>query len=334
MEPIIYMLPFVNKPLEISKDKIHFDIYPSPKLIKYGLNNLIERLDLVSLTSVSYYKAGLHVDFSRTDAESFTTLVGKKLGTKKIDQTFAEFWEIITLFNLLEKDKDILTNSSEIVSNLLKTYTVISKTKKSFSMVHKTKKKASLVLHKFSEVDLEENASIQLIINDLDALFSSQKEGATLVLQIFGVQTQTMVELIYYLLSNYEEAYIFKPTVISEIFDQKYLILKKLRNKPRFSLPKHSKNTYLVSLGLSPPQELVTKIQCLNAETIPARYNKYHEIKTYLDSKVYEGATYQEMLQSQNDFTKSWTQIFTHLTNLQQVLDKALEVSNQKCVSL
>lgn len=330
MEPIIYKLPKPDKPIAPDAKNIYFDAYPSPKLIKYGFNSMSEQLDLVELTKVPYYKAGLHFDFSRKGKDTIADSGNKSFAIKDFDQTFAEFWEIITMFDLFKKDTSVLTSHEDTVRDIIKAYTTLNKSKNKLDLV-KGKAKADLVFHKLSDTDIDENAAIQLITMDLPKLLSSQSPGSNMVLQIFSTQTQIMAEIIYYLASNYEEAYLVKPSIISEIFDEKYLVLINLIADPKFNLPKHRSNDFLSSLGLEPPTDFETSIQCMNAELLPAKFKKYYEIKAYLDTKVYEGATYQEMLADQDDDTDKWIATFTDLSKPPAILDARLKKSDTKC---
>lgn len=341
MEPIIYkLLPCItnenaacmtNIKINLNDDDIYFDTNPSPKLIKYGFNNMIDQLDLMAITSISYYRAGLNFDFARTGKDSIATKFSKIFGTKNVDQSFAEFWEIISLFNLFNTNVDIQTSHPDTITDIINAYTLISKSKNKINLINK-KGKASLIIHKFSDVDIDENAAIQFIINDLPNLLSNQTVSANMVLQIFGTLTQTMAELIYYLSSLYEESYLIKPSVISEIFDSKYLVLLRLKNQTKFQLPKHSSDVYLASIGINIPDDVVTTIQCMNAETMPSKYKKYYEIKSYLDSKVYEGATYQEMLERHDEYGEKWIETYTDLTKPIEILANILKKTDAKCM--
>ena len=344
MEPIIYKLlpcittdmqacevPTSDNPISLNDSDIYFDTNPSPKLIKYGFNNMVDQLDLMAITSISYYRAGLNFDFTRTGKNSIAAKFSKIFGTKNVDETFAEFWEIITLFNLFNTNTDVLTSHPDTMADIIKAYTSFSKTKNKFGFVSK-KGKANLVIHKYSDIDIDENAAIQFIITDLPNLLSDQTKTASMILQIFGTLTQTMAELIYYLATLYEESYLVKPSVISEIFDAKYLVLLRLKDKTEFQLPKHSKDVYLASIGVNIPDDVVTSIQCMNAETMPAKYRKYYEIKSYLDTRVYEGATYQEMLQQQDDYGEEWIETYTDLSKPPAILANVLKKSDAKCM--
>ena len=181
MEPIIYILPKIdqkNKPVE---SDFHFDKYPSPKLMKYGFNNIDDQIDLIHLTSVPQYKAGLEIDFDRIDG------VDKKYLTKfpkNIDTTFAEFWEILNLFSLLTTEKTIYTSHADTTKEILNTFQNITGKSIKHSIISGKKTKATLIINKISDIEIDENAATELIINILSELLEIQNTGSNMILQI------------------------------------------------------------------------------------------------------------------------------------------------------
>lgn len=344
MEPIIYIFPRQDKIIKINESDLHFDIYPSPKLIKYGFNDVNEKLNMVELTSVPYYRAGLDFDFERTDENSFNKNAQEIFKIKNINYNldFAEYWEIFVIFGFLKNNQTILTNDKKSIQDLVTCYINKFDSKSNYTIEDlekqsKSKRMATLLVKKYSNADIDENASIQLVVNDLSNLVKSQAIGANMVLQLFNLQTQTSVEIIYYISSLYNEAYLMKPIVTSDLSDSKYLVLLGLKNIDPDSLNIFSKkklNTklYLTSIGLKHlPDDMSTTIQCVNSQIIPKKYKKYNLIKTYLDTKVYEGATYQDMISSQNKLIKMWFDIFTNPDNLKNIMDESLKRGTAKC---
>lgn len=332
MEPIIYTLPKSDKILKIQQSDVYFDNQPNPKLIKYGFNNINERIDLMEITSVPNYRVLLGFDFDRDDEKSMLSKASKLFGTD-IDLTFAEFWEILVLFDLLSSDQQIITSHPDTVQHLVNAYQKISDTNNKYQIVKNPKKNVSLIVYKYSDIDIDENASIQLLINSLTNLISNQSKGAAMILQLFGLQTQISAELIYYLSTLYTEAYLYRPTISNDLSESKYIVLLGLKeevNSPPIS--SNGEDTYLFSIGLNQiPMNIDTIIQCINAEMIPKKYKKYLQIKEYLDTKVYEGATYQEMLQAQNDNVNKWLSTFTDISKMKNLLDKSITKTSEKC---
>lgn len=334
MEPIIYALPKINDKIELNKSNFYFDENPSPKLIKYGFNNITDSLDLASIIAVPQHRAGLKFDFERRDANSITTRASTELGLKKFNQNFAEIWEILSLFGLLDKSQTIATNHPDILQNITKLYEQITSTKTNSTVADLKSKTASLVVYKYSDIDIDENAAIDIIISHLPNLLPMQNPGASMVIQLFSLQTQTSAEIIYYLSSLYDAAYLVKPTISSDLSDSKYLVLIGLKEKSSIDIPSHAENIYLASMGIDSLQnDFVTKIQCMNAKVIPAKYSKYIQIKNFLDTKVYEGSAYQEMMEIQNNNTNKWIRMFTDKNSARAITDAAIQLTDKHCAN-
>lgn len=338
MEPIIYMLPISDKIIDLKKSDVHYEDKPSPKLIKYGFNTIIEQLDITSITNISQYRAALSFDFENNNEDNISAKLSVLFESKNIDITFAEFWEMIMLFGLLKGNQNIYTSHPKTMENIVDIYQKMSQVKNNYT--NNGKSPISLVIFKYadSNIDIDENVGIQLLSNNLTKLLEMQTKEASMILQLFGLQTQTTIEFIYYLNSLYTESYLIKPIVISELSNSSYLVLKGLKNTPssiHLPLPpKTNKNdeTYLISIGLSHiPNEIVNIVQCMNSIVIPLKYNKYNQIKEYLNTKVYEGSTYQEMLRAQYKNTDSWIEIFTNLKNMEKILDNSIKKSVITC---
>ena len=324
MDPIVYLLPHTDKEVLITTKKFQFDYNPSPRLIKYGYSSFDDQLNIHNLTENSYYRVGLNIDFTRDDDNSFAVQGKKFFKINTINQTFAEIWEILNLFNLLDDESIISSNISEI-KQLVKLHD------KKHHIVEGTKAN-NLIIHKYSDVELEENALVQLLIDDLPNFLSSQNTKGNMVIQIFGIQTQTMVEIIYYLSTLYTEAYIVKPSVSSNISNNKYLVLIGYHKKVKFEVPKHPKSSYLISIGVDDiPNLITTSIQCFNSQTQSLKYHSYYRIKSYLDTKVYEGASYQELIELQNDNIQKWLTIYSNPTDMKKLLDKNILDSQNRC---
>jgi hypothetical protein len=331
MEPIIYTLPKTDKNIQLVESNIYFDDEPSPKLIKYGFNNVIEQLDLITLTSNAHYKAGLSFDFSRTDKDSIMVR-GEKFFPKIFDQTFAEFWEILNLFGLLNRNQDTLTNRPDTLKNISAIYQKLRKEKSSLNILTtKSKEKSTLVIYKYSDTDIDENALVQLLINDIEKMTLSQSTGANMIIQIFSLQTQIMTELVYFLSAQYTEAYLMRPTVTSDLSDSRYVVLLNLKAPIKISVPKHPANVYLAKIHILVPDDFVLVVQCMNSDVIPNKFGTYYKIKSYLDTKIYEGATYTEMMEKQYTNMEKWLETFVGSDNIRAVLDTALERTKKRC---
>ena len=344
MEPIIYALPKSEYNIDPSVSEtvnedlaalnIFFDTHANPKLIKYGFNNIANQLNMLALTSTPYYKAGLEFDFDRKDSNSITTKANLYFKNKNFDQTFGEFWEILTLFNLLENTQTIYSmRNSATVKEVTDTYQKILGNKINYNILTGVAKTpVNLVIHKYSDIDIDENAAVEFIINDLPNLLKLQKIGSNMILQFFSLQTQITAEIIYMLSMLYTEAYLIKPIIVSDLSDIKYLVLVGLRQTFNLVIPKHSNDLFISSLGLKQmSSKYDTIIQCMNSDILPKKYKRYNIIKSYLDTKVYEGATYNDFIKAQDDNAQKWLETFGNLDNSKQITDDSIKKTDARC---
>src|ERR1700733_14876259 len=306
MEPLIYSFSNSSKPVNLDEKKIRFDNFPSPELIKYGFNDTIYNLDMNAIYENEYYKVGLEFDFDRKDSESIAKQGEKKFGKSIINKNFCAIWEIFNLFGLLKEIK------IEDIS---------------------TSKQADIMFKNISSINLDENAYIQLILDELPKIVSSQKIGSNMILQIFNCMTNPFIELIYYLTSFYTESYIIKPITSSMLSDEKYLVLLGSISDIKLDKIKKNKNKYLATLGLSIPNNISSIIQCMNADLMYKKSILYWKIKKYLDNHIYEGPTYQDFINDQNKNSTIWLDIFdsTVSDKFTVLLDNILQESTKKC---
>ncbi|AGD92433.1 putative FtsJ-like methyltransferase [Megavirus lba] len=332
MNPIIFMVPAIDL-IQIDDSNLIYDFQPSPKLIKYGFNNINEQLDIMSLTSNPYYRVGLNFDFERNDDQSITKIGSKFFNYDKFDKTYAELWEIISNFKLLDNNKSISTSHTETITNIATNYQKLRANNKKYDIVDiESDKKVDLIIDKISDVDIDENAVVQYILLKLHKYLEKQSIGSSMVLEMFGTQTQVTIELIYYLSSLYTQAYIIRPIISSDFSDEKYLVLINLREKNIFPKIISSDDTYIVSLNVPKiPTSLTSIVQCINSYIMPKKYNRYKIIKNYLDTKVYEGATYQDMINAQNKNTQNWMDIYTNIDRTNKILDENIEYTSKNC---
>uniref|UniRef100_A0A6C0CC26 Uncharacterized protein n=1 Tax=viral metagenome TaxID=1070528 RepID=A0A6C0CC26_9ZZZZ len=323
-------IPEVNvKNISLSND-------PSPKLIKYGFNKTTDNFNVIDLMKDDHYKIGLNFDFDRTDAESINVVGKKTFNITGIDHNFCMFWEILNLFGMLAIDQTILTNIKNTMTNITSVYNKMTKAKVN-TKIYETmppKEKASLIVNKYSDVDLEEDAVVHLIINDLQRSIPLAAPGSSMIFQIFSCQTAIMTELIFFMMSLFNEAYIIKPLTSSDLSNEKFLVLGDMKKKvSMFDIPKkYSSSTYMSSLNIDLPVEYVTIIQCINSELIPQKFLMYNNIQAYIRSKMYEGAQYQELYRCQNKNIASWIEMFTDFSKFEDLLKSTLDKSDKKCI--
>jgi len=333
--PIIYRLPTSDIHLKLDPDHAQFDNQPNPKLIKYGFNNITDSLDLVRLMNNAHYKTGLYIDFDRTDAGSMSVLGKKAFGVPNSDADFCTLWEILQLFGMLNQKQTILTTQSSQIKNIVSSHQKLSKNKSKIEIYDTlpTNEKFTIAIRKYSDIDLSEDAIIQLLIDDLSGLIPNKAEtGSSLIVQVMSCQTCIMSEIIYYLSTLYQEAYIIKPLASSLLSDEKYLVLCGLKKGiKKFGIEKFSSKTYLTGLGITLPDDYVRMIQCLNSELIPKKFNNYCIITEYLANKNYEGASYQELYEKQNTNIKNFITTMTDFGNIENILKQSLAITDTAC---
>lgn len=331
MDINIYLLHQPNQPIILEKSNITYDKYPVPKLIKYGFTDITDKIDIVSLTIVPQYVAGLELNFSNIEKKS----LGIFSDINIFDNTFTELWEILLLFNLLNSDQDIYISDTyhQSMNNIIDFYQKISKQKNKYNINNKLNKQATLVINKISDIEIDENAYLHIILNDLHNLLKIQNKGSNMILQLFCFESSIMIELIYFLSSLYNETYIIKPMSTSYFTDIKYLVLIGYKeNNNNLSILKHDDKTYISSLGLKNIPDILKKtIQCINSTTKPKKNLIYSKIKQFIDSKIYVGSNYDEMLYHQNSNLITWVKTFSDLKNISELLDKLIKKSVDEC---
>lgn len=321
METIVYKLPQIKDKIKDTSINIIYDDVKPSKLIKYGFNQTADDLNVIELMSDSHYRAGLNFDLERNDSKNVPSTL-----------THAEFWEILVSFELLSSNQSILSSHPEIIDDVIKLYgdTIKSLTKVT---VNKSKKNINLVIYKYSDVELDESISTQLILKDLPELFASQTTGSNMVLQLFSLQTKPTIDLVYYIASNYEFVYLFRPNITSNLSNGCYLVCTNLLKTVKF--PDINDKGYVTNLldnSIKILPSFTTCIQCINSELIPEKIITYNKIKSYLDSKVYEGLTYQEMISSQDENLAKWTEKYIkHYKDVPKYLSEGLDKTSKKC---
>ena len=306
-------------------------------LMKYGFNSDSYKLDLMTLEADAHFKIGLKVDPSRKDKESIKSNVEDKLKIKGVDHTFLNYWEIINLFNLFNSTSNVYSSDTDTLKEIVSSHSNLTKSKKKIDVETKlsSKGKIDLIIQTYSTTDLDENALIHSLLAYLPELIEAQHKGSSMVVQLFNVQTSITAQIIFYLSSLYTESYLIKPSVSSDLSNEKYLVLINLKKDTKLNFGKKiSDKEYVQNLLSEPiPADFNLMIQCFNSMLIPHRLNTYSKIKTYLDGKVYEGATYQEMKTLQDANTMSWVKQFisSDQKSLDAYLDSLLKVTDVKC---
>lgn len=329
---IIYKFPAIKE--SIKTDLLNIEYYKNKpsKLIKYGFNHIEDDLDLISLTTNDHYKSGLNFDFTRNDKKSIKN-VGIDTFGKLFNTTYAEFWEIITVFNILKTNNNVYTSHADILNDILDNYGKMAN--KLNKITINNSKTYDVILYKFSEPDVHENVSVHLLLTELSNFMNTQNKGGSMILQLFSLQTDIIVNIMYFIASYYENVYLFRPDIVSNLSTSCYLVCSSLKQTVKLNNVKIPSDMFVHKLFKRPiniQSDFTTIIQCFNSEIVPQKINTFYEIKKYLDSKVYEGVTYTEMLQHQDKNTDIWIKKYvTDITKLSELLSKNLEQTSKKC---
>lgn len=337
MHPVIYKLPDVSdSKIDLKEENLSYDVYPSPKLIRLGYNTILASLNIPYITSNPYHTTGLLFDLDRTDKDSMEAAVKKAFGLKKIDlKTFCPLWEIISFIEgyigSKKKSVDVFTNVSDIVEEVTAAHKKIHKGNTYNVVDSKHKKSVDLVYYHFSSVELDENAYVHLLCQEIVTLLKKQDVGSSMILQVFDINTDILAELIYLMSSFYKETYIMKPSVISDLSDEKYLICLQMQTVPKLPSLSMKDNMYLSDISISVPEVFNYALQCLNADLIPRKLNTYSEIKKYVDSKIYEGVTHNDMIDQQNRNVKEWISTYASPKSVEKLIEAELSRTSQIC---
>lgn len=338
MKSVVYALPRIE-PIDLAMVKPLFTSQAPPRLIKYGFNNIGNQLDLLALTSNPFYKSGLQFDLTRTDPSSFSNQVSKQFhidNAKLITPAFTELWEIMALFDLFKTLTTSVTYSQHaaVTLNLIaNTYLAMTKAKgkSTHTITDSNKGGSQLAVCWYANIDIEEGARVLKLGLELASALEQLATGGSLIIQLFNLHTQPTAEIITLLASCFDNAFIVRPSTVSDLSSCKYLVLQGLI-APVQGLPAlATSDLYLQSLGLTVPLPISTSIQCINSFLVPYAYSRYNIIKAYLDLKVYEGATYQEFIQAQNANTIDWLTTFADPAAASQTLDAHIKATDEAC---
>lgn len=257
------------------------------KLFKYGQSILNPTREYIAITETPEYADALPFH-----PETFIPQIEKKLAVENIDRKFLELYEISAIFHL-----GSFRSNDKQIPKLNKLFT----------------DKTDTYVHWFSNKDVDETSLVPEILNNIH----HSKAQGNAVFQMTGSQTKPTAQLIYYLASLCETAYIYRPSIISDIYDIKYIILKGIKN-----VPKHKVTGPLDSLGVAIPEPIDNIIQCMNLTLMRRKIHMYEEIKEYLKTAVAQGSRKQELLEFQEKNAQLWLDKF--INPRQDLLDTLL----------
>lgn len=257
----------------------------SVRLFKYGKSDLDPSRDYVSITSSPEYANALPFH-----PESFTKQIDSQLKIKS-DRRILELYEIAAVFNL----GSFRSNDDSVLQ------------------LNKIFKGTDTYVHFVTQVDLQESLVAHEVVSNL----KNVKTNA--IFQITSTQTQVSIQLLYWLASLSESCYVYRPTVISDLYDIKYVILQNVK------VPKVTSKGAIESLGIQVPDDFTKSIQCMNLALMKRKIQLYETIKDYLKTAVPKI----EETEAQSNNAKKWMDTFLKPDKL---LDKMLLTCQLKSV--
>lgn len=271
-----------------------------PELFKYGFSTEDPSTDYIAITSTPQY-----VDKLPFHPGSFVEDVEDKLKVSGVDRKFLELYEIMAIFDLgsVESNDKQIVKLNNLFSNKTPTY-----------------------IYHYSKVDVPETVVLPELISNLSKVFASVKENSNVVIQIMETRTGPTAEFLYYLSTLCESLYIYKPSVISDLYDMKYVIMKEI--KKGYKLDKAER--YIASLGLTIPNRVDDVIQCMNVSLTKKKIDMYDSIKEYLKNQIYDGVLKDRLIDFQNLNAKKWVDTF--IDPKKDLLDKLIVSCELKSV--
>lgn len=258
----------------VVRNKLKLSVKPgeAPKLFKYGHSTLEPDAEYLAITSKPEY-----VDKLPFHPPSFIQQVESKLSVKGVNKAFLELYEIGSIFKL-----GSMTSNIKLNADLNK---VLPKSKETY-------------VHYIGNVAIDESIIVTEILNNLN-------KAPNAIFQVSTTMTEPSAQLIYYLASLCDNLYIYKPSIIGDLHDTKYLIMVGVHDSPKLSI-KGSVST----LGLDIPNDVETIIQCMNLKLLSRKIQAYDDIKEYLKTGVSEGALKQSLDDLQDKAAIKWLDTF------------------------
>ena len=246
------------------------------------------------MTENPKYHAGTAFNTKTGVAGNFYQRLSEIAGIK-VNAEIAEIWEICALFTLAGKSHKIAANNANVVPALH----ALAK------LSVATQKTPNLTVCRYTDVAIDENAGIHILMDTLPKLIK-QQAPTNMIIQLAGTLCDITAQLVTFFASHYSQAYLVKPMASPELADYIYLVLLDLKHDIILPKIQQTPTSYLMDLGILVPEFVQNTIQCMNSELIFQKYNRYHIITKFLQSKIYEGASYEALVQQQQENAELW----------------------------
>ena len=350
----VYKLP--KTIINIFDADIAFSTSPNLSLISLGYHNFINRTQTTFKTIKSkiestndFYNIVLPYESNIPNYDDNILNLSKSyLKTDKdIDHNFLIIWEILFLFDLInKKELSCLCLENEDFNFGIKQYinklTDVKKEKiNNIKMKEKSKSNADLIVSNFSHE--EEYNNYIVLLQELVIALKYQNSKGSLVIKISGTYTLQTLKIIYILTSFYEESYIYKPFFSRLSSSDKYLICKNFKTKDDkliYNIEKiiagyKDKYIFDIFLNLILPKEFINTFKFINIKLANILQIVLNDIIVYIKENNYFGDKYHAYKKKQIENTIFWiTNFFPPSNNLfiknKEDLDKTFKLILEK----
>lgn len=163
-------------------------------------------------------------------------------------------------------------------------------------------------------ITIPEGNIIMTIMTHLDLFYKHHEQGKDIVIQVFSIQTDTLIELLFHFASHYTDVYFYKPEITFETSQVKYMVLKnakpnmssltqRLKFKPNMQSPAPS---YIRVTSSSQRSVFNQLIKHINEIECPIIYATYSNMCNQLAQSVFQGSTLDDYVDKQITRAKSY----------------------------
>lgn len=291
MEPLIYRLPTGDHPLSLG-EPVYCEAAPRP-LLKYGYTTA-HHLDYTRITADDHYPTSLDIHLDSHSRRA----VKKALGLTEVTLPALELWEVGVRMGFWEGVRRILAPGCRTVVQ-----SIGQARGEQWTVDNQADEKADLVIYRLTAQPLEEGVALELTTQVLSSLLTGPRPGGTLCLQLPRLETEATAEMLSYLASQFEEAYLVRPAIMSALSQGAYLVGRGYRGSGAEIPEAHG---YLHSLGVPVDPDLDRVLACLAGRVRPARYRQYHRTLSYITGRLYSTALADEYTHQQRQTIQDW----------------------------
>lgn len=341
----LYMVPILeNKHILNSEFDINLSKYPSQPLFEVGFHHFIHQSyelfnnAIKSLSGKSFYWVlnGFEILLSQQENKYelldktalYLGITRKEIESMKNINIFFQIWEILIIFNVLNKNANIHIDSiykNEIQQSIdnfkLK---ITNKTKITYNP--KSCNLAIICIDNYiTLLDQEQTSYIDLmekLVNTLNIL----DNNGTLILKLNDTFTIPMLKMIQLCKCIFDNVYIYKPYYVRATDSDKYLICinfeEKIYNNIKKKLEKSVKemrqnDKFVVDFmsDIKVSKKLIKMIAYVNGILSGIQHKTKNKIMNYIKSDDYFGDEYQEAAKHQNNCVEYFLSNFFPINN-------------------